>query len=150
MTQIADSTVDPDIAQAIDDFRGHGEALRVIALRRARAPDPDPRQRHDDAEVARMMADIRLRADRLAIEPEALLLLINDDLDRRARRGRPAPRGETSRTLTTAVSAAETRANEARRALEAAQREADAAERSLVAARQACRAFGGGKLGAHL
>jgi len=139
---------DPDLIQAIDDMTPIVLAMRKLSSALVREPE-DSRHR---VGLRRQMNDltsrVTARASRIPMTGEALLVVINDALDNRARRGRDAPTRPSSRTLLRALTEAEQRVEAATRALAEAKDQLGNAERGLAAAADACRAWGAAPLGA--
>ena len=89
----------PDTRQAIEDLR---HVVVELRQRGARISNLDERQGTYLAErrvIGELNSRIRLRAERLGITGETLLALVQDDLNTKARRGRPAPTRVTTLTL---------------------------------------------------
>ncbi len=131
---------DPDIEQAITDLLPVAQDLRVSSSRLIGLDERhrEPAQR----EVAELYGRIALRAARIGTTPAALVEILNAVLDVKARRGRTAPVGETSRTLLNAVTVAIAQEEDAHRTLSAAQTALKQATEHRVAVEQACEAFG--------
>lgn len=132
---------DPDLEQAITDLLPVAQALRVKSSRLLSITV----DRHREAasnEIAEIYSRIEVRAERIGMNGAALVLVLNGVLDSRARRGRDAPTGETSRSLLNALTQAQAREADAHRMLSAAQIEVRSATEQRVAAQQACEAFG--------
>lgn len=132
---------DPDLEQAIADLLPVAQELRVKSSRLLSIKV----DRHRDAansEIAEIYSRIEVRAERIGMNGAALVLILNGVLDARARRGRTAPTGETSRTLLNALTLAQAREADAHRMLSAAQIELRSATEQRVAAQQACEVFG--------
>ncbi|MCH4893978.1 hypothetical protein GO308_12720 [Sphingomonas sp. SFZ2018-12] len=138
-------TADPDIAQAIEDLRAVGAALRRNSALLLTLPEGSVEHRAERALVLELQSRIDLRAGRLGISGAALTELINDDLNDRARRGRGKPSRPTSRTLMDAVMNAQAREADAHRALSAAQIEVKAATEARRAAEEAYRVYAQGR-----
>lgn len=135
---------DPDLRQSIEDFRGTVAQIRALSAR-AITLDPDsPTRRALEGDIQRYMSDISLRAnERHQMSADALVALINDDLDSRARRGAPPPARPTIRTVTRDLTEAQAREATARAQLSAAQIELRSAATARAAAEERLEAYAG-------
>lgn len=134
---------DPDLLQAVEDLLETGAELRQVNeyLKRCAKGGRDYiALRHQQAQLTDIIA---LRAEgRLQMSAEALTICINDELNRRARRGRGQPSRPSARTLLDAVTAAQAKELDARRALKAASAEFTAARAARRAAEEAYQVYG--------
>lgn len=135
---------DPDVRQAIEDFRGVIAQVRLLSGEALQLRADSPARRSIENDVQRLMNDVGLRASRLQLTTDALVALINDDLDSRARRGRPAPARVTIRTLMRDLTEAQAREETARLQLSAANIEMKAATAARIAAEERASAYGSG------
>lgn len=135
---------DPDVRQAIEDFRSTILQVRTLSAEAIQLRADSPARRSIENDVQRLMGDVALRASRLQLTTDALVALINDDLDSRARRGRPAPARVTTRTLMRDLNDAQAREETARLQLSAANIEMKAATAARVAAEERASAYGSG------
>ena len=135
---------DPDVRQAVEDFRDTIAQVRALSAEAIQLRADSPTRRSIQNDVQRLMGDVGLRASRLHLSTDALVALINDDLDSRARRGRPAPVRVTTRTLMRDLNDAQAREETARLQLSAANIEMKAATDARVAAEQRLNAYGSG------
>lgn len=94
---------DPDIAQAVEDFRELALELRDRSVRATGLPLGDRHRAIEEQHIGEIMSRITVRAGRLGLTADELMVHLNLDLNRRARRGRPVPGRETVRTLADAV-----------------------------------------------
>jgi hypothetical protein len=129
-------TADPDIEQAISDFLPFAAEIRDRSARVQKLKPGSDARRAEAGQIRHLMNDIETRAMRIGITGEALMVLLNDALDARARRGRGAPARPTSRSLLTNLLNAE----------KAAEAEVSRCASALVAAQQAYSTYAGGKL----
>lgn len=90
---------DPDLEQAKVDLLPYAEQIRALSKRMVAEPADSRERTHLQAEIRRQMEFIIVRADRLAISADGLMMLLAAELDSRTRRGRPAPTRETRLTL---------------------------------------------------
>jgi hypothetical protein len=132
---------DPDLAQAIEDLLPIAHEMRVATSRLLAEPNAAYRRRGKD-QIRELNNRIVCRALRVPIDAPALLTILNAILDTKARRGRPAPAGETSRTLLNAATEAVARVETAERAVKVAEAELAAARAHRVTVEEACEAFG--------
>lgn len=135
---------DPDVRQAVEDFRDTIAQVRALSAEAIQLRADSPTRRSIQNDVQRLMGDVGLRASRLHLSTDALVALINDDLDSRARRGRAAPVRVTTRTLMRDLNDAQAREETARLQLSAANIEMKAATDARVAAEQRLNAYGSG------
>ncbi len=135
---------DPDVRQAVEDFRPVIAQVRQLSAEAIELRADSPTRRSIESDVQRLMSDVGLRASRLQLSTDALVALINDDLDSRARRGRPAPTRVTTRTLMRDLVQAKAREETARLELSAANIEMKAATAARVAAEERMNAYGSG------
>lgn len=132
---------DPDLEQAISDLLPIAQSMRVKSSRLL-SITVDRHRISAQSEISEMYSRIAVRAERIGITGAALVEILNAVLDARARSGRAAPTGDTSRTLLNALTLAQAREADAHRMLSAAQIEVRAATEQRVSAEQACEAFG--------
>jgi hypothetical protein len=138
---------DPDLAQAIKDLRPIVLELRERSKALSELPAHSPHRRPGEIHVADLTSRITVRAERLSMSTDALLVLINEDINRRARRGRGQPSIPTSRTLTDIASAALAREAVAHIDLTAAQAEMRDATAARIAAEEALTAYNAARRG---
>jgi hypothetical protein len=139
-------TADPDIEQAISDFLPFAAEIRDRSARVQKLKPGSDARRAEAGQIRHLMNDIETRAMRIGITGEALMVLLNDALDARARRGRGAPARPTSRSLLTNLLNAEAALAAAQAAEKAAEAEVSRCASALVAAQQAYSTYAGGKL----
>lgn len=140
---------DPDVIQAIEDFRSTALQIRDLSDRASKLPENDRRRAALEAEKAELFGKVRLRCQRLGNDwtAEALLLAINDDIHRRA--GRVArPSRESARTYLDRVNAAVLREQELMARHAAIGRELKEAHTARVAAERVAAAYGAKALSA--
>jgi hypothetical protein len=133
---------DPDLIQAIADLTPIAHKLRLESARLLNTPEDGPQRRMVQENVRDLYHRIALRASRIGTTGEALVEILNATLDSKARRGRVAPAGDTSRNLLTSFANAVSREEAAHTAVTAAQEEVRAATKHRKAVLEACRAFG--------
>lgn len=133
---------DPDVVQAIEDLRPVALELRTRTADYLKLPEGSNARRAAQTVINDLMSRVSLRAERLCITTDTLMLHINDAIDRKARRGKDAPDRITSRTLATRVEQARAREVDAHTALTRAQSEVKAATAARIAAEQAYAAYG--------
>lgn len=90
---------DPDITQAVDDFRDVVLEIRARTARMIALPAADRQRALEERNIHDLMGRIGTRAERIGLTADELLVHINADLNHRARRGRDAPTRPTVRTL---------------------------------------------------
>jgi hypothetical protein len=132
----------PDTRQATEDLRGVVLDLRARSARLSGLDERQPAYRQELRAIGDLNARIRLRADKLAITPAALLQLVLDALNAKARRGRPTPTRVTPRTLQDDIALSLQRVADAQAAKEAAMEEERAAMEHHVAMIQRAQAYG--------
>lgn len=140
---------DPDVIQAIEDFRSTALTIRDLSEKAAKLPENDRRRDAIEREKADLYSKVRLRCQRLGDgwTAEALLLAINDDIHRRA--GRVAkPSRESARTYLDRVNAAVLREQELMAQHAAVGSELKEAHLARVAAERVAAAYGAKGLGA--
>lgn len=135
---------DPDVRQAVEDFRDTILQVRKLSTEALELRADSPSRRSIENDVQRLMGDVALRAARLQLSTDTLVALINDDLDSRARRGRPAPTRVTTRTLMRDLNDAQAREETARLQLSAANIEMKAATAARIAAEERASTYGSG------
>lgn len=91
--------VDPDLAQAIEHLLPVAAEIRRLTKRLAGLKEGTRDRGAVEQSIRNQMEFIIVRADRLQMSPDALLVRLTAELDTKARRGRPAPVRETSRSL---------------------------------------------------
>lgn len=133
---------DPDVVQAIDDLRPVALELRERTAAYLQLPAGSNARRAAQTVITDLMSRVSLRAERLCISADTLMLHINDAIDRKARRGKDAPDRITSRTLATRIEQARAREVDAHAGLTRAQSELKAATASRIAAEQAYAGYG--------
>lgn len=132
---------DPDLEQAIDDLLPVARVLRSKSARLI-GEQNEIHRRAITADARDLYARIALRAERIGTTGPALVELLNILIDSQARRGKPAPAGDTSRTLLTRTTEAFAREEAAHAALTDAQAELKAATQHRLTMEHACEAFG--------
>jgi hypothetical protein len=140
-----DEIEDPDVRQAVEDLREVGAELRQRSADYAQLPENSRHRPPALSRINELTSRIAVRADRLGMSTNGLLALVNDDINHRARRGRPAPSRVTSRTVLDDLTAAEAREQDAHRALTAAQIELRAATIARIAAAERASAYAAGR-----
>jgi hypothetical protein len=136
---------DPDVAESVKQFR---PTVLEIRQRSAALVKLGPDSKHyapAKAMIDELVSIMALRCRRLGITIDTLMMLVNDDLDATARRGRPAPAGPTVRTLMARVNAAQADEAQAKQDLEAAKTKVETSAAARVAAEQAYAAYGAGR-----
>ena len=133
---------DPDLVQALSDLAPIAHQLRVESARFLGITQEGAQRRLVQDNVRDLYNRIALRASRIGISGDALVEILNAKLDGKARRGRTAPAGDTSRNLLTSFANASSREEAAQIALTAEQNEMRAATKHRTAVSEACRAFG--------
>lgn len=138
--------IDPDVVQAITDLTPIVLALRRLSAALAKEPEDGRHRPNLERQIREMNQRITERAARIPMKGDALLRILNDALDNKARRGRHAPTRPSSRTLLRSLT-------EAQQARDLVQLEANdvaarlaAANRAVDAASEACRAWGAASL----
>lgn len=132
---------DPDLAQAIEDLLPIAHEMRVATSRLLAEPNAAYRRRGKD-QIRELNNRIACRAQRVPIAAPALLTILNAILDTKARRGRPTPARDTSRTLLNTATEAAARVEAAEQAVKAAEDELAAARAHRVTVEEACEGFG--------
>lgn len=139
-------TPDPDVEQAIQDFLPVAAEIRERSGRLLKlAPDSDQR-RAESQFIRQQMNDIGTRASRLGLVTDALMVLLNDALDAKARRGRGAPARPSSRSLLSNLLNAEAALQGAMLEEQAAKAKVQACAAAVSAAQSAYSAYAGGRL----
>lgn len=137
---------DPDLEQAIADFLPTAAEIRDRSAKILKLPIESGYREVEAQQVRTLMADVITRAGRLGISGDAFMVLLNDALDAKARRGRDAPARPTSRSLLTNLVNAEAALRDAQLEHQTAAVKMRAAAKALAAAETAYRAFAGGSL----
>lgn len=133
---------DPDVRQAIEHFRDTVLRIRKLSAEAVQLRADSPVRRSIENDVQRLVGEVALRADRLQLTTDALIALINDDLDSKARRGGPPPKRVTNRTLMRDLNDAQAREETARLQLSAANIELKAATAARIAAEERLNTYG--------
>ncbi|WP_125962394.1 hypothetical protein [Sphingomonas sp. ABOLF] len=132
----------PDTRQAVADLRGTVAELLDRGAKLSRMDERQAGYLQERRALGDLNARVRLRAERLAIQPATLLALVQDDLNARVRRGRPKPVRVTPITLKDDIAQALQRVDSAAAAKAAAiQEEAEAADH-LAAMIQRAQSYG--------
>ena len=137
-------TEDPDIAQAVEDFRAQVVEMRKLS---AEAIKPGGVERYKESarnRCAEIMSGLGIRAQRIGLTADELLVFVNADLNHRARRGRGAPTRPTIRTLMDAVTDRTAEEATAHLELNAAQKKMRLATAARVAAEGAYAKYAAG------
>ena len=134
--------VDPDVTQAIRDFRSVAARIRDLSGRAIALPADDKRRKAHEAQIAADMDLFRARAERIGggWTEQSLLIAVQADIDARARRVRH-PRYATERVYADRVQQAMAREATAKTALDAARIELEAATSERQAAEHAAKQF---------
>lgn len=134
--------VDPDVAQAILDFRPVVARIRDLSVRATRLPVGDRQRVSYEKQIRDDMAALAVRADRIGggWTDESLLIAVQADIDLRARRV-THPRNATKRVYDDRVMEAVAREQRAKTALDAAMMEMESATSARQAAEHAARHF---------
>lgn len=136
---------DPDLAQAIVDLRDTVHNIRRRSHAYAQlGPDDHANRRAAASVIAELTSLVAVRADRLGMTVDALMVLINADINRRARGSRREPTRSTIRTVMDQVVRARTREVAAHAELSAAQIEMRAATAARIAADEAYARYAAG------
>lgn len=128
-------TQDPDVAQAVEDKLADLAEIRDLIAADARLVRGENMTR-----IGELFADFYLRAERLQVEPDALIQMVGAELDRR--KGRFAIDGRVRSRLTLAESRAIQREHAAQAALTQTQQEARLATSMRAHAQMRCLALG--------
>ncbi len=139
---ITEPAPDPDVEQALVDLLELAQEIRQRSAALAKLDRFSPNHRHETAHVAELVSRIEVRADRLGMSCDALLVLLNDRLNAKARRGQGAPARPTIRTLMDTLAVAVAAEHDAQRALTQAKQALWAAQRDRAAAEEALRVYG--------
>lgn len=139
---LAAPDVDPDVVQAIIDFRSVVERIRTDSLRAAKAVAGSHERRALEKQIRSDMDLLRVRAERLGDgwTDASLLIAVQMDLDVRARRV-SQPIRANQRVHDDRVANAVARQQAARTALATAQAELEGADSHLAAVQHAARHF---------
>lgn len=95
----AEADIDPDIEQAKADLLHRAAHIRTLTQRMVGEPAGSRPRLSLEGDIRDQMSFIIARAERIAIAPGTLMMILNAELDAKARRGRAAPAGETIRTI---------------------------------------------------
>ena len=112
--QTIEADRDPDLDQAREDMAPRASRIRELSLQMLSRDVGSRIRAAAESEIQNQMSFILVRADRIGIAPDALMAVLNADLDAKARRGRPAPTRDTSRTLLAEHEQAQARLRESR------------------------------------
>ncbi len=135
---IADEAVDPDVVQAITDFRAIAERVRRLSARAAALPVGHKERLGHEQQINSDMAAFATRAERIGGDWTAasLLIAVQNNIDARARRVHQ-PQRTTKRVHEDRVQMAAARVQTAKLAFDSARLELDAAAADLEAAEKA-------------
>ncbi len=135
---IADEAVDPDVVQAIIDFRAVAERVRRLSQRASFLRVGDRERIEHERQINSDMALFATRAERIGGDWTAasLLIAVQNDIDARARRV-AQPQRTTKRVHEDRIQMAAARVQTAKLALDSARLELDAATADLEAAEKA-------------
>ena len=97
--QTIEADRDPDLDQAREDMLPRAARIRELSKRMLEQPEGSRARAGLQGDIQNQMSFIVTRASRLVMSPDALMAILNAELDGKARRGRPAPEHDTSRTL---------------------------------------------------
>jgi hypothetical protein len=136
---------DPDVADSVKQFRPTVLEIRQRSAALVKLPPDSRHYKPAKGMIDELVSLMALRCRRLGITVDTLMMLVNDDLDATARRGRAAPAGPTVRTLMARVNAAQAEEAQAKQDLEVAKAKVGACEVARVAAEQAYAAYGAGR-----
>jgi hypothetical protein len=135
---------DPDVEQAVTDFTHIGAEIRTRSAALLKLPEGTINRRREEAQVADLVSRIATRAERLSLSADALMVLINDRLNEKARRGRGAPARPTVRTLMDGLAVAIAAEQDAERSHQLSAKYLDETRTARIAAQEACAAYGSG------
>lgn len=136
-------TPDPDVEQAVRDFLPVVAEIRDRTKRLLELKPRSPGRQAERAEVHELTTRIQARASRLGLTTDELMVMVNDALDLRVRRGRPAPARPTARSLLARVTHDQAVVAEAELQVRAADAKLAAARAALNASEGAYRAWAG-------
>jgi hypothetical protein len=141
---------DPDVEQAVVDFLSVGAEIRTRSAALLKLPEFGTNRLREERHVADLVSRIATRADRLNLSSDALLVLINDRLNEKVRRGRGAPARPTIRTLMDGLAVAIALQHDADRSVEAALRHLRETTAARRAAEEAYAAYGASSIQAEV
>lgn len=136
---------DPDVADSVKQFRPTVLEIRQRSAALIKLNPDGNHYKSAKSVIDDLVSTMALRCRRLGITVDTLMMLVNDDLDATARRGRAAPAGPTVRTLMARVTSAQAEEVQAKADLAAAKLKVDAAAAARIAAEQAYGAYGAGR-----
>jgi hypothetical protein len=137
---------DPDVEQAINDFLPTAAEIRDRSARLLKLAPGSDQRRSESQFIRQQMNDIGTRAARLGLSADALMVLLNDALDAKARRGRAAPVRPSPRSLMSNLLNAEAALQAAQLERQAAEAKVKACAAAVAAAQSAYSAYAGGRL----
>lgn len=134
--------VDPDVAQAIIDFRPVVARIRDLSARAVKLPEGHRLRIGYEKQIRDDMDLLRIRAERIGGDwtDASLLIAVQADIDMRARRV-THPRNATKRVYDDRVMQAVAREQRAKTALDAATLELESATSARQAAEHAAKHF---------
>ncbi len=112
--QTIEADRDLDLEQALEDMLPRARRVRDLTIRMLEHDEGSRARTSLQGDIQEQMSFVLLRAERLNMAGDAFMLLLNAELDAKARRGRPAPTRDTSRTLLAQHEQAQARLKEAR------------------------------------
>ncbi len=147
MTRFEPISEDPDLVQAIEDFAPAAMRARDLVARAIALPRGTQAREQLERDIRGELNGLDLRARRIGLTGAALFEVINAAVDMKARRGRPVPARDTSRTLLTNITNAHARVETAREGVKHAAAELAEAEAHLAACEGAAVAWGARRRG---
>lgn len=134
--------VDPDVAQAIIDFRPVAARIRELSGKAVKLPEGHRQRVGYEKQIRDDMDLLRIRAERIGGDwtDASLLIAVQADIDMRARRV-THPRNATKRVYDDRVMQAVAREQRAKTALDAAALELESATSARQAAEHAAKHF---------
>lgn len=133
--------IDPDLEQAKEDLLPHAAEIRRLSTQLAQEDEGSRRRAMLRGDIERHLEPISLRARRLAMSPDTLMMVLNAELDAKSRRGRPAPTRATIRTAQNQHEQALIRLQEAREQAQAWSKKVNEELTAVAAAEEAVRIF---------
>lgn len=140
--QTIEADRDPDLDQAREDMLPRAQRIRDLTKRLLEHPEGSRARASYQADIQDQMGFILARAERLAMSADALMIILNAELDGKARRGRPTPTRDTSRTLLAQHEQAQAQLKEAREQEKAWGSRVEQALAALSATEEAIKALG--------
>jgi hypothetical protein len=133
--------IDPDLEQAREDLLPAAARIRQLSKDLVNESAGTRRRAAIEGDIRRAMEPVILRANRIAMSPDTLMMVLNAELDAKARGNRSEPSRATVRTAQNQYEQALIRLQEAREQAQAWSKKVDEETTAVAAAADAVRIF---------